>query len=522
MNSSVSKGFFVLTISGVICKILGAFFRLPLTYILSVEGIGVFQLVMSLFSFALVLTSGGITITLSKLISSFRAKKEFGKIKWCEYLALCYCVAISFIFGLIFFFLSKQIAQVQGSLMTNLSYKIFFPLLLFTSLVALFRGIFQGYEDMKPTAISQIIEQLSKFVFGLVFALLLSKKSIELGVFGVFIGVLISEVLAFVYLIFTKHKFKYAVSKMTKFNKRSFYSYLFPATLGLAISSFVHFFDALVIVDRLTSSGITESAATSLFGLQTGVVGAILNFPVIISFALSTSILPKLSFDGAENEGLYNESIKKGFKILWISILPITLGLVSISVPLFRFFYPFFDANTLNEAVRLMAVGGISTILLSVMQYFSTLLQSKGKFKFVCIAFSIGAVFKMLSTIFLSPVPAINIFSIPIGNIIFSSIVIIFCMFKLKNTVFIEANEFFVPLIASLVMVILVSSFTMLTNFSPLLSLFVSVIIGFCVFVVLCFPLLKEYISKILVKKRKGRKSESKTAHRDSVKEKSN
>ena len=59
----------ILLISGFVCKSLGALFRLPLTNLIGIEGIGIFQLIMSLYAFALVLTSGGITNSLSKLIS---------------------------------------------------------------------------------------------------------------------------------------------------------------------------------------------------------------------------------------------------------------------------------------------------------------------------------------------------------------------------------------------------------------------------------------------------------------------
>lgn len=492
---------------------------MPLTYILTIEGIGVFQLVMSVFSFALVLTSGGITVTLSKLVSTFRAKREFGKIRWSVYLALCYCVFVSFIFGLMFLFLGGQISNLQASPQTNFSYKLFFPLLLFSSLVALFRGVFQGYENMIPTALSQIIEQLSKFVFGLIFALILSKKSIELGVAGAFIGIILSEILAFLYIMIAKNNLKYKKIRIEKYEKKEFYSYLIPATVGLVITAFVHFFDAIVVVGRLIKSGMSESMATSLFGLQTGVVGAILNFPIIISFALSTSILPKLSYANSSSKIANNGSLKDGFKILWISILPITFGLVAIASPMFKLIYPFFDANTLNYAVRLMALGGVYTITLAIMQYFTTILQSKGKFGYVCFSLGVGGFLKILATFFLSVVPNINIFSLPIGNIVFSSIVIFFCLIKLKREVFIGVNEFFVPLISSFVMLVVVFFFIISTNLSVIVTLILSIIIGVGTFACLCFPLFKDYIFKFLGKNQSRRKSESKKANRDSVKE---
>ena len=79
--NKVGGGALILLISGVICKCLGAFFRLPLTNMLGIEGIGVFQLVMSLYAFALVVTSGGVSSSLSKLISSARASERTEKVR---------------------------------------------------------------------------------------------------------------------------------------------------------------------------------------------------------------------------------------------------------------------------------------------------------------------------------------------------------------------------------------------------------------------------------------------------------
>ena len=76
MKKDVGRGAFVLIVSGVVCKFFGALFRLPLTNIVGIEGIGIFQMIMSLYSLLLVLVTGGVSTTLSKLISSDRASAE--------------------------------------------------------------------------------------------------------------------------------------------------------------------------------------------------------------------------------------------------------------------------------------------------------------------------------------------------------------------------------------------------------------------------------------------------------------
>ncbi len=496
MKNSVGKGFLILTISGLLCKVIGAFFRLPLTYILGVEGIGVFQLIMSVYSFVLILSSGGISVTLSKLISSSRAQGKFGQVKWHVYLAITYSVVVSFLLGLVFLFFSKQIALIQRSPNAQLSYSFFLPLLLFSSLVSLFRGVYQGYENMLPTAVSQIVEQICKFVFGLLFAFFLSKRSLEGGVLGAFLGILTGEVLAFVYLILSKRKLNFGKFITERTGRREFYSYLIPATFALAISSFVHFFDSLIVVQRLTVAGLSTSVATSLFGIQSGVVGAILNFPIIISLSLSTSLLPKLAYENSSKKKA--KSLIKSFSFLWYTILPITFGILAVSLPLYQVAYPMFDKVMFNTAVKLTAIGSISTILTALMQYLTSILQSRGRFKFVMLAMIIGGVFKILCTIFLCSIREINIFGIVIGNVIFGLTVVVLCFVKLRNIVFTTLDNFFVPLLSSLVMLVLTSLVASMLKISPILNLAVCVSFGMLIYLILTFPLLRKFKSEIV------------------------
>ena len=59
----------------------------------------------------------------------------------------------------------------------------------------------QGFETMYPTAISQVIEQGIRFIFGLLFAFIFIKKSVDMGVFGAFLGIVVGEILSALYLI---------------------------------------------------------------------------------------------------------------------------------------------------------------------------------------------------------------------------------------------------------------------------------------------------------------------------------
>ena len=295
MKNSVGKGALILIASGFVCKFFGALFRLPLTNILGIEGIGVFQMIMSLYSLSLVFVSTGVQNGLSKLISSARACGDKDKLGAYLRQALFFSMSLSLAIGLIFAVLSKQIASLQGSINGAISYMLMLVLLPLGGLIGVYRGIIQGYENMSPTAISQIIEQIAKFSFGLLFAYLLSRFGDSKGVFGAFLGITVSELLALVYLAFVM--LKKVRLNLTRVNvKKDFYSTVMPLSLGNAIIPLTHAIEALIVVALLTQAGLSNEVATSLYGLQTGVVGAILNFPMVIALSVAMALLPKLSY----------------------------------------------------------------------------------------------------------------------------------------------------------------------------------------------------------------------------------
>lgn len=500
MKFSGFNGFLVLTISGLICKAIGVFFRLPLTYILGVNGLGIFQLVMGVFSFALVFASGGMTISLSKLISSARAKNENEKIGKYVFVALVYSVLISLFLGAVFWIISKPLAFSQGIENANNLYKLFFPLLCFSSLICLFRGIYQGYENMLPTAISQIIEQIGKFCFGILFAYIFAKNSVEQGVLGAFVGIIFSEFLAFIYLLFADKKIKIAKAKESE--TKEFFKYFIFSSGTVAVSSFTHFFDSIIVINRLTLFGMTSEFATTIFGLQTGIVGAFLNLPIIIAMSLSTAILPKLSYDNSTSQ----ENSSKGFNILWFCLLPTTLGLLGISFPLFQILYPFLSQELYEYAVKLMAIGSLSTVFLGISQYFSTLLQAKGNFKFVFICQIFGGMAKIFCTIFLCP--KIGIYGIAIGNLFFSFITSLMLYIKIRSQISISTNQFFLPLIGSLSMLIVITSLVFFLQINLFVKVTLCIVLGVFIYIIATIKLFASFKNQLFVKKSVGESNE--------------
>ena len=496
-KTSWGIGAMVLLLSAVVCKVLGALFRFPLTNLLGFEGIGIFQMIMSLYSFSLVATCGGITTTLSKLISSARAKGGNAKIGAYFVRALLFGIVSGLLFGLIFFFCGKNIATFQA-IQDGGSYMLFLALLPLGSVMASLRGYFQGYENMFPTAISQIVEQVVKFALGLAFAYLFGKNGVVNGVFGAFVGVLASEVLSLLVIVvwfcLRKERLTYTKNLVVR---REFDKVYFMLLAIMVIIPFTNAIDGLVIVPRLMKSGIQAEEAVKLFGVQSGVVGTILNLPLIISISAATALLPSISFAISKGKNA-KKLIEKSLKILLFLILPTTFGLVAISRQMLPLFYVGMDEQILQTACELMFYGGFSVIFTALMQFVTMILQAAGQFKFNLIIVSIGGALKIILTVILAGFAEINVFAIVFGNILLYACVCVAALVRLKQHVdfvlgFMDA---FVLLFSTLCMYVAVVSFLQSDYFGSVANLIIGVLIGMAVYCVFTIPFSIKFFQK--------------------------
>lgn len=507
MSKSIGKGTLILVASGLICKLLGAFFRLPLTNILGIEGIGVFQMVMSVYSFALILTSSGVTNALSKFVSQARARGDYGKVRALLRTALFYALIFGLLGGIILFALARPIASLQGATSGALSYRLMVLLIPLGGVIAAMRGIFQGYENMFPTALSQILEQAIKFALGLLFAFVFGKSGASAGIFGAFLGVTLGELCAIIFLSIYMH-FKTNFASATEKNiKLPFLKAALPLSLGASVLPLVGAIDSFIVVSRLSLAGFSSQAATALFGLQTGVVGAILNFPLILSNSISMAILPSVSYMEAQLSGESERAIAKSLKIMWLTLMPLSFGIAAVCRPLYMIVYPSLSPELLNFAVNLTYFGALATTITALMQFFVALLQAKGHFNFCMLSYLVGGALKVLCVALLCSVREINIYGVVIGNIVLASTVTIMALVKNKKKITVGVFDLSLPLLSAVAMTLSIALFYTKFDISPMLQLVLGVIMGGAVYVFFTLPItmdiFKELADRYLAKKKR-------------------
>ncbi len=432
----VLKNSIILAVAFLVAKILGAFYRIPLTNILSSEGMGIYQLVFPTYSFTQVILTSGISVAETKLVAKYSIE---GSETRCRQIFIA-SVKLSIYLGLTmagFITLAGTfVSRFQGLKLGSYLYFTLAACLVATGIGSSIKAYFQGRENMLPTAVSVLCEQVCKLVFGLLLARVLIKFGLEFGVLGALIGVFIGElvVLGVTIAFFKKQKKadkallsaidlkenepQFQVSPTKEIIKTAL-----PVVFASAIVPMVFFIDSMFAVKILElSAGLTPSTATAQYGLLYGVVNSLINMPIIFATAVSSSLLPHLSKidDGQFAEVQTAQKCKNAlFLTVAISLVfAVLFGIFPEAV--LRFLYK----NMVSvEAVKLLRISSVLVVVNSALAILTSIFQSAGKLwqNFFVLSFCAVVKYIVLTVLYFASV--VNIYTLCYLNIIFYSLV---------------------------------------------------------------------------------------------------
>ena len=479
------SGTVILTIANLLGKFFGAIYRIPLSNLLGASGIGLYQMTFPIYSFFLTLLTGGISVTLSRNISKLRAKGDIISIGKQYKLALNSSIVFGVFITIILLLFAYPFSVLQGNSDAYLGYYGISVGFVFASILGVYRGYWQGHNTMIPTAISQIIEQLSKLFFGLLFSYILSKNSLMLGVCGALLGISFSEILTFLYF---KIKNKNIIQKNIATKKGEYKEFIkdcIPVSISYGMLPLSAFFDTFVVINVLVSVGFTKTWATSIYGIETGMILPLINIPNVLISALAISIVPKLSYKIANNKNI-KQDIVNIFKIVIIFLIPSMVGIYFLSGSIISVLYPNLNAQYTLFAINLLKISVFEMFFLCFVGISNAILQSIGKTKVPAISMLIGVIIKLLLEIFLIRITQINIFGQVIASFVGYFVISSINIYQIKKiTQFnMKIKTLLFPIISATIMgIVLYFIINSLKIWANLLiicfSVFVSVILYF-------------------------------------------
>ncbi len=468
-KNSFLKGAFILGMAGVVANILGAIFRIPLGRIIGSEGMGYYQAVFPIYIMLLNVSAAGFPTAISQLVSQKIALNDYNGAHNIFKTSFLVLFSVGFISFMILFVGADYIVNnILKSPKAYYSMKATAPALLLVPIMSTFRGYFQGRQDMAPTALSQIMEQLGRVVIGICLAFILLPKGTELAAAGASFGATTGVILGTLYIVFVYIRKKSIIKEEINSSKaydqetklqivKKLLSIAIPITIGAAILPIINLIDSTIVIGRLQGVGYSYDEANILFGQLTGMAASLINFPYAITTALSMSMVPSISyFYTVKDDIALSNNIKTGVRVALLIGLPASFGLAVLSTPIMQMLYP----NEPSSVGQMLLYLSMCVVLLGIIQAFTAILQGMEKTHIPVINLSIGAIFKVAFTYILIAVPNLNVKGAPVASLISYIVILILNYRYIKKHVKVEFNPvYFIakPLMSATIMAVLVS-----------------------------------------------------------------
>lgn len=496
---SYIKGATILTAAGILSRLLGLFFKVPLYHLIGSYGNGIYYNVTNIYNLLLMVSTVGLPTAISKMVSENAALHDYrsvGRVFKVSFYSLLVVGAAATLF---LFFGAQWIIDSTG--WTQDAYWSIIaiaPAPLIISLCSAYRGYFQGFQIMNPTAVSQILEQVVRVGIGLLLAWYgaVILGNIGLGTAGSVFGATAGGIAALIMLVVlylmyrSKNKIKLSHSRSGS-HAKSYKSLLkrltyiaIPVTLTSAIVQLFSVIDSWIYTPRLAVAGIDAITATSMIG-DLGNAEILINIPLVISGNLAVATMPSISESYALGDRkLLSQKINLAVELIIIVALPCCIGLSVLSGGIFDLLF----AGSEYGGYYLMYYAYV-TIFMMLSNTFQSALQGIDKFKLPLYSLGIAAVIRISSEYVLLAIPSINLYGIIISGLLtFVFLTVANYLFLRKYTgVRIDWKHLVAVFFSSAVMGLLVwCCYYGLSSFIPRsISVIIAILVGVAVYAVM-------------------------------------
>ena len=428
-GKSFVKGAVVLSVAGIMAKCLGALYRIPFARIASDECGAIYALVYPIYNLLLALSTAGIPLAISKLVAEYEEQGKSGMSLRILKLSLLLLASIGIVVAVALFISADWIAttvwEVPGA---AISIRVITPAMIFTCIQAVFRGYFQGMQQMVPTALSQITEQFVRVTVIFAALFLLMPYGDEVTAAGATFGATVGSgmALALMLTIFFLYRKKQKnnplwISRMDDLAEsisnsqvlKKVVALAIPIAIGSLVLPVMQSIDSILVLSRLQAGGLSLDTSLVEFNYLGNCVQPIINLPFMITTAVAASLVPNISEALAMGQ---NEKVRVTFanamQLAILIVLPATVGLMTLATPIMELLYdkPGAGVAMFWSAAVVLVVG--------LYQISAGTLQGMGKAMVPMYSLLIGAAIKIVLTFTLTAMPAVGIRGAAIGSVI--------------------------------------------------------------------------------------------------------
>lgn len=445
----------ILAMAGIVCRLIGMFYRVPLIEIIGTKGNGYYTSGYSIYNILLILSSYSLPTAISKVVSVRLARRRYEDVQRVLRVAFVYATAAGALMFSIMYFGAPYIADMMEKPFARYVIATLAPTIWIMAYLGVLRGYFQGSGNMMPTAVSQILEQLVNAGVAIFMAYILfgygakanliygeTEYSFAYGAAGATMGTRFGSLIALLFFVLlfllygkrpgsasyeAREARRMGGPALLQSRARESYGHIMKVLLAtllpILISSCVYNIST-VLDDFLFSRSMTAIGMGSSIVFLWGVFGEyriLFNVPVAMSNSMSSSVIPSLTTAVANRDGrLVAKKIKLSIRFTMLISLPACAGLIALAEPICNLLFHSEDNAVL---IRVVMLGAFAVIFFSQSTITNGILQGLGYLSAPLKHAAVALVIHVAALLFLIYVPRLGIYAVILANILFAAIV---------------------------------------------------------------------------------------------------
>ncbi|MDO4522843.1 MAG: polysaccharide biosynthesis protein [Eubacteriales bacterium] len=506
----------ILAVASIIARMIGMIYRIPLTNILGDEGNAYYATANQIYSILLMISTFSLPLAVSKLVSERIHKGEMKNAQRVLGCSFRFAAVSGGAIALLTFLLAGVIC---GGIMkvgnATMALRVLSPAIFIFAIAGVFRGYFQGFENMVPTATSQVIEQIVNAVVSVVAANILfhiglsasaGESATALAAAGATSGTVISVSVALLFLLFifatTRKRTKRLIARDTESRPESdqlIYRAIIVTVVPVIFSTLIYnispTLDQAIFNAILSGQGYTSEQYNTIYGIYTGKFYVLMNVPLALASCLAPSVVPALT--AAVVEGDFSDAKRKvrtTMRYTMIITIPCAVGMAALASPIM--YLLFHDRHRLPAGI--MQAGALMIVLFAISTLSTAILQGLGRMNEPLRNSAISLVIHVIALLILLKQFRLNIYAVVYANTLFAFIICILNGMAIRRYLHYRQEirrTFLIPLISSAVMGLAVIAVYQVVNrlmcilfidyASNLVAALLAVLVGIAVYVFL-------------------------------------
>lgn len=409
-------GALVLALASITSRILGVFYVALLPRLLTGEGYGLYTAVKPLYHAVMIVAVAGFPVAIAKMVAERLAVGDVREVRRIYVVSLLFTFCSGLAASLLLVAGSGLFASVVLKMPeASITLLAVAPSVFLCTLASALRGYFQGLQQMTPSAVSQIAEQLARVAGTIGFALFLIPLGSVYGAAGALAGSITGGLAALVVLVFYYIKRRRAIrAELEQRNRahrhpqrrdtlRRLVELSFPVVLGQILWPVFELIDSAFIPHCLQIAGYSQGESLAWLGYF-GMAGQLMWFPTVITLAFSTSLVPAISAAWAQrSKRLIKKRLGEALRVVMMFSLPASVGLFALANQCAWLLFGYMEAGV---PLRILAFG---TLVIGLQQITSGTLQGMGQMLLPVRNLLCGVVIKLACNYWLVPMPYFGI-----------------------------------------------------------------------------------------------------------------